>query len=142
MSKESFFIGEPVWFEADVYIYPPKVKDVVSNTNYGNFTRILTYSQEEIEDIYAKEKRDMSEILTPLEFLLNNCYNNKQYETLCHAAFEFFLKREVSFLYELKAIVVGDIQAILEEKNLNKQVLVLSEKNFFDFQNLIRLAIN
>ena len=55
MSKELFFIGAPVQFKPGVNIYPPKVKEVVSNPGYNSFSRVLTYSHEEIEDIYVKE---------------------------------------------------------------------------------------
>ena len=87
MSKELFFIGAPVQFKPGVNIYPPKVKEVVSNPGYNSYSRVLTYSQEEIEDIFVKEKRDLDHFPTPLEFLLNNCYHNKDYEVVCKSAF-------------------------------------------------------
>jgi hypothetical protein len=44
MSKEAFFICEPIEFKSGIKVYPPKVKDVVSNHDYGIYSRILTYS--------------------------------------------------------------------------------------------------
>ena len=73
MSKELFFIGAPVQFKTGVQIYPPTLKEVITNQGYGNYLRVLTYSQEEIEDIFVKEKKDLSSFPTPIEFLLNNC---------------------------------------------------------------------
>ena len=116
MSKELFFIGAPVQFKPGVNIYPPKVKEVVSNPGYNSFSRVLTYSHEEIEDIYVKEKKDLDSFPTPLEFMLNNCYHNKDYEIVCKDAFKFFLKSEVDFLYDTKIILVGRIEEVL--KNL------------------------
>jgi len=83
MSKELFFIGAPAYFKPGVYIYPPTVRDVVSNNKYSLFLKILTQSQEEIEDIYVKEQKDLTSFPTPLEFMLNNCYHSKEYDTLC-----------------------------------------------------------
>ena len=56
MSKELFFIGAPVQFKTGVYIYPPTLKEVITNQEYGNYLRVLTYSQEEIEDIFVTQK--------------------------------------------------------------------------------------
>ena len=89
MSKEAFFIGAPVQFKAGIYVYPPTLKEVIMNQNYGNYLRVLTYSQEEIEDIFVKEKKDLSKFPTPIEFLLNNCYHNSEYEQVCKEAFRF-----------------------------------------------------
>ena len=115
MSKELFFIGAPVQFKPGVNIYPPKVKEVVSNPGYNSFSRVLTYSHEEIEDIFVKEKKEVDSFPTPLEFLLNNCYHNKDYEIICKKAFQFFLKTEVEFLYDKKAILIGRIEDVLKE---------------------------
>ena len=142
MSKELFFIGAPVQFKPGVNIYPPKVKEVVSNPGYNSFSRVLTYSQEEIEDIFVKEKKDLDHFPTPLEFLLNNCYHNKDYEAVCKNAFQFFLKSEVDFLYDKKIILVGRIEEILKNLTSIDQLVMIHEEEFFDFQNLIRMATN
>ena len=142
MSKELFFIDAPVQFKPGVNIYPPKVKEVVSNPGYNSYSRVLTYSQEEIEDIFVKEKRDLDYFPTPLEFLLNNCYHNKDYEAVCKNAFQFFLKSEVDFLYDKKIILVGRIEEVLKNLTSVDQLVMIHEEEFFDFQNLIRMATN
>ena len=142
MSKELFFIGAPVQFKPGVNIYPPKVKEVVSNPGYNSFSRVLTYSHEEIEDIYVKEKKDLDSFPTPLEFMLNNCYHNKDYEDVCKKAFQFFLKSEVEFLYDKKAILIGRVEDVLKELTSIDQIIMIYEEEFFEFQNLIRMATN
>ena len=142
MSKELFFIGAPVQFKPGVNIYPPKVKEVVSNPGYNSFSRVLTYSHEEIEDIYVKEKKDLDSFPTPLEFMLNNCYHNKDYEDVCKKAFQFFLKSEVDFLYDKKIILVGRIEEVLKNLTSIDQLVMIHEEEFFEFQNLIRMATN
>ena len=142
MSKELFFIGAPVQFKPGVNIYPPKVKEVVSNPGYNSFSRVLTYSHEEIEDIFVKEKKEVDSFPTPLEFLLNNCYHNKDYESICKKAFQFFLKSEVEFLYDKKAILIGRVEDVLKELTSIDQIIMIHEEEFFEFQNLIRMATN
>ena len=140
MSKELFFLGEPVEFKPGIKVYPPSVRDVVVNKFFGLFVTILTQSQEEIEDIFVKEKKDMGELLTPMEYMLNGCYNNKEYEQLTKMAFEFFLRTKVDFLYDQKLVIIGSLEEILKDINQVGEIVVITEEEFFDFQNLIRMA--
>ena len=140
MNKELFFLGEPAEFKPGVKIYPPSVKDVVTNKFFGLYVTILTQSQEEIEDIFMKEKKDMGDLLTPMEYLLNSCYNNKEYETIAKMAFEFFLKTKVDFLYEQKLIIIGSLEEVLKNISQINEIIAITEEEFFDFQNLIRIA--
>jgi hypothetical protein len=61
---------------------------------------LLTYSQEDVEDEFLNMKKKLDVYPTPMEFMLNNSYHNKQYDELCKAAFKFFIHEEVTFLYE------------------------------------------
>ena len=141
MSKESFFIGQPVLFKKGIKIYPPMVKEVIVEPFYGHYCKILTQSQEDIEDQFLEENKTLEVYPTPLEFLLNNSYHNKDFEKICKNAFKFFLHEEVTFIYEQKMIVIGEINEVVKNvKSLNDLVL-LTEKEFFDFQNLIRESV-
>ena len=141
MSKELFFIGEPLDFKRGIKIYPPKVKEVISNSRYNLFTRVLTYSQEEVEDEFVAQKKKLDKFPTPLEYMFNNSYHNKQYERLCKDAFRFFIKEEVTFLYEEKLIVIGKLEKILENLTGLDQLIFINEAEFFHFQNAIREAV-
>lgn len=140
MSKELFFIGAPAQFKTGVWIYPPTLKEVIVSQRYGTYLRVLTYSQEEIEDIFVEEKKDLSVFPTPIEFMLNNCYHSPEYEKVCKEAFKFFLKVDVDFLYEKKLIVIGKLEEVLKNLQSMDKLITISEQEFFDFQNLIRLA--
>lgn len=140
MIKELFFLGQPVEFKSGIFVYPPFLKDVVTNKHYNTYLRILTYSQEEIEDIYVKEKKELDSFPTPIEFMLNNCYHNPDYEMLCKQAFQFFIKQEVTFLYEQKIILIGKLEEVLKDIDFVSQLITITEDDFFDFQNLIRQA--
>lgn len=135
--NERFFLGYPVEFKNLCLIYPPKVKEVINTKNYGIYNHILTLSQEEIEDEFVAHGKDLKEILTPFEFLLNNAYHDKEIEKLTKDAFEFFIHEEVLFLYEQKMIVIGEIKDIKSIDDLR----VLRESDFFDFQNIVRESI-
>ena len=140
MINPSTFLGEPSWFKNICQIYPPKVKDVVTNQDFSNFQTILLISAEEIEDLFVENKQKMDTYPTPLEFLLANCYNNKNYEELTRKAFMFFIREKITILYDLKAIWIGDTAELSNIDNL-QQLRLLNEENFLDFQNSIRKAL-
>lgn len=142
MSKEAFFIGASVELKTGVKVYPPLLKDIILNNKYGIYLQVLTLSQEEIEDIYVKEKRKLDSFPTPMEFMLNNCYHSQEYRKICQEAFEFFLKTKVDFLYEQKMIVVGELSKVLKEIQNLGQLITINEEEFFTLQNLIRLSIS
>jgi hypothetical protein len=48
MINSAILIGEPLLFKNKILIYPPKVKDVVSNPMYGAYSSILTTTAEDI----------------------------------------------------------------------------------------------
>ena len=141
MSKESFFIGAPFEFKKGIKIYPPTVKQVIECEGYSIYSRLLTYSQEEIEDEFLEAKKPLEVYPTPMEFMLNNSYHNQNYEKQCKAAFEFFIHDEVTFLYEQKLIVVGNVQEVLKTIKSINDLVVIREEEFFDFQNIIRESI-
>ena len=141
MSKELFFIGAPKEFKPGVLIYPPTIKEIITNELFGHYERLLTFSQEEIEDEFLAAKRALEKYPTPYEFLLNNSYHNKQYEALCKQAFQFFIHDEVNFLYEQKLIVVGNLRDALQKISSIEDLVVIKEEEFFDFQNAIRESV-
>ena len=137
MTNEVFFLNFPKEFKNLCLVYPPTVKDIVTNKQYSFYTHFLTISQEEIEDEYTKEGLDIKDILTPFEYILNLAYNNEQMKILIQQAFYFFIHEKVGFLFTDKKIMIGDI---IETKDINK-IRFLEEADYFDFQNLIREAI-
>ena len=141
MSKELFFICEPAEFKPGIKIYPPTVREVITNERYGIYGRLLTYSQEEVEDEFVEAKKTLEKYPTPIEFMLNNSYHNKEYARRCKEAFKFFIHEEVTFLYEQKMIVVGDIQETLKTIKTIDDLVMIREEEFFNFQNAIRECI-
>ncbi len=141
MSKELYFICQPSDFKPGIKIYPPTVKEVITNERYSQYGRLLTYSQEEVEDEFMEAKKKLDRYPTPFEFILNNSYHKEEYEKLCKESFKFFIHQDVTFLYEHKLIIVGDIQEVLKNIKSIDDLIVIKEEEFFDFQNAIRECI-
>ncbi len=138
MIDERFLLGHPVSFGSHFYIYPPTVDDVVRSDMFPVFRKLLTTSQEELEDIYADQSIDVEDVPTPLENLLSLTYRNEAIAKQVQDAFFFFTKESVLFIYDQKAIAVGNIEESLAEAKDLDDLPLLTEDNFFDFQNLIR----
>lgn len=138
MSKEAVFLGFPEEFQEKFLIYPPKVKEIVSNKNFNQYRQLLTFSQEELDDEFLKKKNTAP---TPLEFLLSNSYHNKEFEKIAKDAFYFFTKQEVTFLYDKKLILIGKLEKELKRVKSLTSLTFLDENNFFDFQNKIRESL-
>lgn len=141
MTNPAFFLGLPRPFKKLCKVYPPLISEIVADEDFGTYQKLLTMSQEEVEDEIFEKMKDKNanfNVPTPLEFLLANAYHNKIFEMIVKKAFEFFIHEPVSFLYEEKLIIIGDIEKVIQEVKSIDDLKYLSEENFFDFQNLVR----
>ena len=136
MTNINFLYGYPVEFKHLCMVYPPKVCETF-NKNFFLYSQILTLSQEEIEDEYVEKDLDISKLLNPFEYLLNSAYNDLTLKQYIKDAFYFFIHEDITFLYEQKQIVIGDIS---DAKSVN-ELRILKEEDYFEFQNLVRQAI-
>lgn len=142
MIDPTVFLGLPIPFGTTCKVYPPKVKDVVNNPRIMQLFKLLTYAQEEIEDLLTVTKKNdhgapQKKMPTPLEFLLINCYQNKDFNSLINEAFQVFIHEPITLVYESKIILIGDIKDLGTTTDV-KSFRYLSEENFFDFQNIVR----
>jgi len=145
MNRESAFLCLPQDFKNKFLIYPPKIKDITSKKNFYQYRKLLTISQEEIEDDYTeqaqKNNKEVTNFPTPYEFLLLNSYHNKDFEKLAKEAFYFFTRQEVSFLYDQKKILIGDLKTEINRVKKIEQLVFLEEEEYFYFQNELRVAL-
>lgn len=132
----NFLYGYPVEFKHLCMIYPPKIRDTFQK-NFFLYAQILTLSQEEIEDEYVEKELDLSNLLNPFEYLLNTAYNDENLKQYIKDAFYLFIHEEITFLFEQKQIIIGDI------KNAHsiEELRILKEEDYFEFQNLVRQAV-
>ncbi len=136
MTNINFLYGYPVEFKNLCMVYPPKVRDTFKK-DFFLYSQILTLSQEEIEDEYIEKEMDISNLFTPFEYLLNSAYNDPTLREYIQNAFYLFIHENVTFLFEQKQIIIGDIT---EVQSLN-DLRILKEEDYFDFQNLVREAM-
>ena len=130
MTKENAFLGLPTDFNQKFLIYPPKIKEIVSNKKFYQYRQILTFSQEELDDEYVKKNIIAP---TPYEFLLGNSFHSEEFEQIAKEAFFFFIKQEVTFLYEEKLILIGKLEEELKRVKSFKGLVFLTEDEYFDF---------
>lgn len=146
MINEQVFINAPLNFEKGVKIYPPTVKEVITQSYFPIFRKLLMSSQEDIEDDIEEKKKKNKEFKidkmpTPLEFLFNSIAQDKRIELLAKEGFRFFIHEEVTFLIEQKIVIIGNLEKKLKTINNIDELPILNEANFLKFQNLLRQSI-
>ena len=87
MTNIAAFIGEPLNFKNKLNIYPPSVREVITNPNFGMYQKIFTITQEDIQDELRKINEELERCPTPYEFLLGNSYNSEEFRKVAIAAF-------------------------------------------------------
>ena len=133
MIDPAVLIGEPLVFQNAIKIYPPRVKDVITNPKFNIFLKLLTISQEDIKEEIEKKLSNNEDIPTPFEYLILSAQYVKGFSGTLEEAFEFFCHTKVSFLY--------DEQKIAFNNESNGGFVYLSEENFLDFQNQVRNSV-
>ena len=63
------------------------VKEIVGTPNSQIYIKLLTQSQEDIEDEITEKNKEAKDFPTPLQFILKNCEENQAYEKLYKEAF-------------------------------------------------------
>lgn len=140
MIDPTVFIAAPANFRGLCLIYPPTVREVVTNPNFGIYQKILTITAEDLKDEAVKEGKEIPHT-TALEFVLGCSYNSIEFRTLAKEAFELFLHEPVTFCYEDKQIIIGNLGKEVQKINTIEEIRILDENNYFDFQNAIRLSL-
>ena len=141
MIDERVFLGFPKNFDNLCKIYPPKIKDVIGNDKFPLYKRILTLSQEEIEDDFTEKGLDLANMLSPFETLFTNAYNSEEMRQLTNDAFLFFIHEPIMLLYEQKKIIIGDIEKVLKKIEKIDDLKIIDDSNFFNFQNEVRAML-
>ena len=135
------FIGRPKNFKNKFMIYPPTIADVITNENFGIYRHMFTITAEDIGDQIRKQNTEDSHIPTPFEFLLINCFYDKGFYSYAKEAFEFFIHKNITILFEQKLIIIGNIEEVVQEIHNLDDLITLTEEDYFDFQNAIRESL-
>ena len=135
MLEPTILIGSPLIFNNKIKIYPPTVREVVANPNFGVFYKILTFTQEDVKDEVKGKLQEGEPTPTPFEYLLINCAYANGFFVLLQGAFALFCRSKVKFDLGSKKLWFCD----LEDKEENWRLL--EEEEFFDFQNKVRVVM-
>ena len=134
-------IGEPLDFNGKLKIYPPRVKDVVTNLNFNVFYKFLTLTQEDIRDELKDKLGEGEEMPTPFKYLLLHCQYTKGFSALLRGAFLFFCQTDIGFLFQEEKIIIGNVEELVQAITYVNEIKYLTEGEFFDFQNMVREAV-
>ena len=138
MNNPAVFIKEPLMFKNKFKVYPPSVREVVSDVRFGQYLKVLTLSQEDIQDELKDKIKQGEDAPTPFEFLFINSYHSREFRAVVNQAFEFFIHQPVNFFFEEKILVLGDLERVVSEINSVDDLITIKEEEYFDFQNIIR----
>ena len=97
-------IGEPLNYKNKIKIYPPTVKQVVTNPNFGVFYKLLSITQEDIKDELNGKLGQGEKLPTPFQYLLLHTKYVDGFGALLRGAFQFFCQTDVGFLFEEQKI--------------------------------------
>lgn len=136
MNNPIVFIGEPLKFQ-NIWVYPPKVREVVCAPNFSLYTYILTITQGNIADDFTEKKIDAA-APSPYEYLMINCHESAEFRKMAEEAFMFFIHQKPNFLYNEGIIVFGELSEVVQNVTSVDELPMLSKDNYFDFQNTIR----
>lgn len=140
MINDKIFLGYPINFNDICKIYPPKVKDVVSNENFRTYHSLFTMTQEELDEEYLKD-RNTTDVPTPFQYILINYYHSEELQEIIKEAFNFFIHEPVTIVPEIEMLLIGKSEEELNPDIDLEEPRLLTEENFFDFQNYIRLVL-
>ena len=140
MINDKIFLGFPIDFEDICQVYPPTVNEVVGNRNFGTYQSLFTITQEELNDAYLQDE-NVIQIPTPFQYLLMNYYQDEGVRDLIIEAFEFFIHEPVTIVPEIQMLFIGKKEEDIDPDMDLEEPRLLTEENFFDFQNCIRLVM-
>ena len=141
MIDASFFLGYSLPFGNICEVYPPKIKDIVTNKNYPVYKKLFFTSQEDIEDEFVEQKVSFDKLPTPLEYIFTFAEADEQMAEAIRNGFEFFIHEPVTLLTDQNMIVIGDLAQELSKIKSVDQLRIIKEDNFFEFQQLLRRSV-
>ena len=140
MINEKVFLGLPIEFEDICRIYPPKVNDVVGNDDFMIYQSLFTMTQEDLDEAYLKDE-NVVQIPTPFQYLLMNYYQDEEIREKIEEAFVLFVHEPVTIVPEIEMLLIGKSEDELDPDVDLENPRLLTEENFFNFQNMIRMIM-
>jgi len=140
MINDRIFLGYPISFKDVCKIYPPTVNDVVGNEDFAIYQSLFTITQEELDEAYLKDE-NVQQVPTPFQYLLMNYFQDEQMQEKIEQAFQQFVHEPVTIVPEIEMLLIGKSEDELDPNVDLENPRLLTQDNFFDFQNCIRLIM-
>lgn len=140
MINDKIFLGFPINFNDICKIYPPTVNDFVGNDDFMIYQSLFTITQEELDKAYLKDE-DATQAPTPFQYLLINYHQDEEVREKIHDAFKHFIHEPVTIVPEIEMLLIGKSEDELDPDIDLDEPRLLTEENFFDFQNAIRFSM-
>ena len=137
MIDERILLGFPIDFKDICQVYPPTVNDVVGNKDFGIYQSLFTITQEELDKAFLQDER-VNYVPTPFQYLLINYHQDEKVKNKIHEAFTFFIHEPVTIVPEIEMLLIGKSEEELDPNIDLEEPRLLTEKNYFEFQNIIR----
>ena len=137
MIDEKILLGFPIDFKDICQIYPPTVNDVVGNKDFGIYQSLFTMTQEELDKAFLQDER-VTQVPTPFKYLLINYYQDEVVSEKIHEAFNQFIHEPVTIVPEIEMLLIGKSEDELDPDVDLEEPRLLTEENYFEFQNMIR----
>lgn len=140
MIDDRVLLGFPIPFKNICKIYPPTVNDVSGDEYFNIYHALFTITQEDLNDEYLKDER-VKKIPTPFEYLLLNYYQGGDMQQRILDGFKLFIHEPVTIIPEINMLLIGKSEDELDPDIDLENPRLLTEDNFFDFQNEIRTVL-
>ena len=140
MIDERVLLGFPIDFKDICQVYPPTVNDVVGNKDFGIYQSLFTMTQEELDKAFLQDE-NVQAVPTPFQYLLINYYQNDEVKQKIEDAFRYFVHEPVTIVPEIEMLLIGKSEDELDPDVDLENPRLLTEENFFEFQNCIRKAM-
>ena len=128
MLDPAILLGEPLVFMGKLKIYPPTVKEVATNQNYGVFYKTLTISYDEVQDELKNRLKEGQVCPQPFEYLMACAQHVNGFSTIIESSFLLFCHAQVRFNFNEAAMVLTTSDGEFS----------LTGEFFFEFQNMVR----
>ena len=140
MIDDRVLLGFPITFKDICKFYPPTVNDVSGNEHFAIYNALFTITQEDLNDEYLKDER-VKHVPTPFEYLLLNYYQGGDMQQHILDGFKLFIHEPVTIVPEINMLLIGKSEDELDPDKDLENPRLLTEDNFFDFQNQIRTVM-
>lgn len=135
--SEKYFFGYPVEFKDKegnglCWIYCPTIKEIIiDKSKFRFYQNLLTMEDMDVKKIIQEKNKAVKDMEIPdvFSYLLESGRHNPSFLVDLQKAFYTFVKEEVTFLFDEKLVVIGDV---VDKRLLDKDL-------FYEFQNEIRV---